>query len=226
MTVPLIVLSVFAVGLGWVGVEEDFPAIGGWIPDWIHHFVGSTIEPIEAVAPVGIATEVVHRFEMIPLVAGIVFGLTGLALGWLIYGWKPPQAGETDRMEAAMHRVRLGWLYEVMRHGFYLDDLYRWTFVKGSVLIAATFAWFDVAIIDGVVNGVGWLGYALSVANRWFDTTVINGSVDLAGNTAIWAGKRLRRVQTGRIQFYLLTAVIAIMVLVGVYLYGTRWLSL
>ena len=32
MTVPLIVLAVFAVGFGWVGIPEDFPLIGGLIP--------------------------------------------------------------------------------------------------------------------------------------------------------------------------------------------------
>ena len=124
-----------------------------------------------------------------------------------------------------MRKVRLGWLYEAMRDRFYFDELYQWTFIKGSILIAAAFAWFDITIIDGAVNGVGWLGRTLSDANRWFDITVVNGTVDLVGNTTTWAGKRLRRVQTGQIQFYLLTTVIAVIVLVGVYLYGTRWLN-
>jgi NADH-quinone oxidoreductase subunit L len=179
MTVPLIVLSIFAMGLGWVGVAEDFPAIGGLFPDWIHQFVISTVEPIEEVEPVAIAPEVVHQFEVIPLVTGVILELGGLALGWLVYGRKPMQPGAVDRVWTAMRRARLGWLYQALRDRFYFDELYQWTFIKGSILIAAAFAWFDITIIDGAVNGVGWLGRTLSDANRWFDITVINGTVDL-----------------------------------------------
>ena len=43
MTLPLIVLAVFAVGAGWVGIPEDFPLIGGLLPNWMHDFVGGTL---------------------------------------------------------------------------------------------------------------------------------------------------------------------------------------
>jgi NADH-quinone oxidoreductase subunit L len=36
MTVPLIVLSVFAIGYGWVGIPEEFPILGGLVPNWFH----------------------------------------------------------------------------------------------------------------------------------------------------------------------------------------------
>ncbi|UCC76360.1 MAG: NADH-quinone oxidoreductase subunit L, partial [Anaerolineales bacterium] len=131
MTVPLIILAIFALGLGWIGIAEDFPVIGGLIPDWVHHFVGSTIEPIEAIEDlpqaVGPTTEEVLEFEVLPLVAGALFGLGGLALGWLIYGRQPLLAGEMDRAEAAMRRMRLGRLYQAMRDRFYFDEIYQAT---------------------------------------------------------------------------------------------------
>ncbi len=51
MTVPLVVLSIFAIGYGWVGIPEGFPVIGGLIPNWFHEFVGSTLAEMPAEAP-------------------------------------------------------------------------------------------------------------------------------------------------------------------------------
>jgi len=44
MTTPLVVLSFFAVGYGWVGIPEHFPVLGGILPNWFHDFVGHTLE--------------------------------------------------------------------------------------------------------------------------------------------------------------------------------------
>ncbi len=43
MTLPLVVLAVFAVSAGWVGIPEHFPVIGGLLPNWFHEFVGGTL---------------------------------------------------------------------------------------------------------------------------------------------------------------------------------------
>jgi hypothetical protein len=46
MTMPLVVLSVFAIAYGWVGIPEHFPAIGGLFPNWFHDFVGHTLAEV------------------------------------------------------------------------------------------------------------------------------------------------------------------------------------
>ena len=44
MTVPLILLSGFAVVAGWAGIPESFPVAGSLVNNnFFHHFVGSTI---------------------------------------------------------------------------------------------------------------------------------------------------------------------------------------
>ena len=95
----------------------------------------------------------------------------------------------------------------------------------GRTLSDACYRFIDTAIIDAFVNLVGRVGTVIAGFNRWFDTTVVNGTVDLVGNVTTWTGKRLRDVQTGQVQSYLLVAVISILTLVGVYLYGTLRLN-
>src|SRR5512138_322601 len=75
MTLPLIVLAVFAIGYGWVGIPEHFPGLGGLIPNWFHEFVGSTLAEMPEAAP----------FSAVPLLTSLVVALGGLLIGWLYY---------------------------------------------------------------------------------------------------------------------------------------------
>ena len=51
MTLPLVILAVFAVAVGWVGIPKTFPLMGGLMPNWFHEFVGGTLlEHPEALA--------------------------------------------------------------------------------------------------------------------------------------------------------------------------------
>jgi len=178
MTVPLIVLAVFAVGLGWAGIPEHFPGLGGRIPNWFHGFVGTTLETAHTAQP---TAEAAPGFAWQPLALGLAFALGGLALGWLVYGWKPVQAGEMDRLERAMRKVWLGWLYDAMRERFYCDRIYQVTFVRGSILLADLFHAFDRRAVDGLVNLAGRVSQAISRASGRFDVHVVDALVNLAG---------------------------------------------
>jgi NADH:ubiquinone oxidoreductase subunit 5 (subunit L)/multisubunit Na+/H+ antiporter MnhA subunit len=115
------------------------------------------------------------------LAISLAFKLGGLGLGWLIYGRRPMRVGETDRVEAAMRRVWLGWLYEAMRDRFYLDEIYQATFVRGSTLLADLFQAFDREAVDGLVNQVGRVGWVISWVGDWFDTHIVDAMVNWAG---------------------------------------------
>jgi NADH-quinone oxidoreductase subunit L len=246
MTAPLVILAAFSVSLGWIGIPENFPVIGGLIPNWLYHFVGSAIEagPLaEHAAETRGAWHVVeasHEFVWQPLAIGLVFKLGAVGLGWLIYGRRPMRIGETDRVEAAMRRVWLGWLYDAMRSRFYLDEMYQATFVRGSTWLADLFHTIDRKVIDGLVNLVGCAGRGISEINNAFDRRVVNPVVDLIGlgtqvfanlinivdleivdsavdgvGDAIRAGGRfIRPIQTGRVQNYSLLAFLMLLAFV------------
>ena len=253
MTIPLVILALFAVSLGWAGIPDNFPVIGPLVPNWVHGFVEKTIEEYVHVehAAVGYLASLAlpeaggHAFNWTPLIIVFCFAMGGLGLGFLVYWkWMPlTRADELDPLERGMRKLGLGFLYEFLRRRAMFDELYQWTFIQGSILIAGAFAWFDHTIIDGIANGIGWLGRTLSnLSYRYVDvaiidaffnlvgqvTTVIasvNGAVDLTGNATTGTGKWLRQIQTGQVQSYLLTAVVAVLLLVGGYLYGTLWLN-
>jgi hypothetical protein len=205
--VPLILLAACAVVLGWISIPEDFPVIGGAIPDWFHHFIASTTGLRH---PAGTATpfqgaRACHRngisewrFGMAlfegkwrairmalfegegrPMTIGVAFTLGGLVLGWLVYGWKPLHAGQKDRLEAGMRKAWLGWLYTGLQKHLYLSQIYQATLARGTVLTASLLHTFDHSVISRLVSLAGSTTQVLSQAGKWFDAHIIHASVSL-----------------------------------------------
>ncbi len=250
MTVPLLILAAFSVVLGWVGIPEHFPVLGGVVPNWFHHFMMSTIESegAHAAAAVPHLAEVVSESApILPLIAGLIAGLGGLTTGWLVYGRKPLVAGQMDPVEAGMRKLGLGFFYEAMRDRFYFDELYAATVVWLSKQLAEVFAWFDRTVVDGLVNGaarlgralsalgnwldthlvdpfvnlMGWLGRGLSALLDWLDQGLVDGLVNLTGQVMTQLGATLRVIQSGNVQDYLWLALLTVVVLVMVFILRT-----
>ena len=199
MTVPLIVLSVFAVGYGWVGIPEHFPVIGGLVPNWLHEFVGGTLaEHPEAV-----------EFSAIPLLTSLIVALGGLGLGWVVY---------RDVRSPAQDRFQI----PLLKNKYYFDELYDRAFVKPAYWFAenVVYRFLDQGVIDGILHIFGPVTDRLGTFIRnYFDLPVINRFFgDGSAEVTYRAGDRLRLVQTGRIQQYLMLALV-VFIAIGAALY-------
>lgn len=95
-------------------------------------------------------------------------------------------------------------VYNLLKRRYYIDDLYNFVFVKGTIGLGYAVAWFDRTIIDGFVNGVAWATRKLGDFVGEFDFGIIDGAVNgIAG--AFVAGSRVfRRAQTGSFGSYAL----------------------
>ncbi|OGO18261.1 MAG: hypothetical protein A2Z14_19695, partial [Chloroflexi bacterium RBG_16_48_8] len=122
MTLPLVVLAFFAVAAGWVGIPEDFPLLGGIIPNWFHEFLsGTLIEHPELI-----------EFNPIPLLTSLLVALGGLFLGWRVY--RTVKAGEPDPLARP-----LGSIYTLLKNKYYFDELYDVIFIRPAYWFAETF---------------------------------------------------------------------------------------
>jgi len=199
MTTPLVILSFFAVTYGWVGIPEHFPALGGLLPNWIHEFVGGTLaEHPEAV-----------EFSWVPLLTSLLVALGGLGLGYVVY--RNVNSPAEDKLQISF-----------LKNKYYFDEIYDFLFVKPAVWVSETLVsvWMDKGLIDGILHifgpatkGVG------TVIRNYFDLPVINRFFgDGSADVTYWFGGKLRAVQTGRIQQYLMFALV-IFIAVGAALY-------
>ncbi len=200
MILPLTVLSFFAIAAGWVGIPEDFPAIGGIIPNWFHDFIsGSLLEHPQAIA-----------FNPVPLLVSIGVALGGLLLGWLVYRRVP--AGGEDPVKKS-----LGPIYSVLRNKYYFDELYSAVIVRPAYWFAETFVyrWIDRRVIDGFLHWVARTSLRIGdFLRNSIDLPIVNGGADYVGEGVKKSGKTFRVIQTGRVQEYLIIG----MVFVGIVL--------
>ena len=206
MTLPLAILAVFSVAAGWVGVPEHFPGLGGLLPNWFHGFVGGTLlEHPEAVA-----------FNAVPLLTSLVVALGGLYLGWLVY--RGTTAGAQDPIQKAVPG-----LHRVLKNKYYFDELYDRIFVQPAYWLAESFtsAWMDRGVIDGFLHWVAMVSGIIGNALRnYIDKPVINGLIgDGTANVVRKFGFTLRGIQTGRIQQYMIGALVTLIFFSALFYY-------
>jgi NADH-quinone oxidoreductase subunit L len=187
ITVPLVVLSVFAVFAGFLNAAaihvEKFA-------DWV--------EPRVAFP------ELVHP-EFSYGAAAISLAVAILGIGIAAYLWFQreelgPFKGLTQRNKAA----RAG--YEFLVNKYYLDALYENVVVasiKGPIATAAY--WVNQHVIDAVINGAGRAARALGkFTYEKLDQKGVDGAVNEVAAITGESGGLLRYLQSGRVQRYAL----------------------
>jgi NADH:ubiquinone oxidoreductase subunit 5 (subunit L)/multisubunit Na+/H+ antiporter MnhA subunit len=209
MTLPLIILAFFAITAGFVGVPPDFPILG-WIfspqVNPFFEFVKYTLLPeIQPPKP---------PFNLIPVATSFLVALGGLWLGYRMYGRKPLEAGQPDPLVALLNRFSPG-LHSTLQNKYYFDELYETLFIKPvqwfSTRVAAPI--IDQGIIDGTLHLIArvsvFIGDFIKNLNMWLIDGVGDGVPELIQDFGVW----FRRLQTGRVQQYLLLVAIAALII-------------
>ncbi len=136
-------------------------------------------------------THVAHRTAMYLsiLIAGlgIVF-----AFGVYMFGWVNP-----DRVASALAPV-----HSFLVNKWYFDELYDATVINGSIAFSKFLAWFDLHVVDGLVNLAAQLGVFASFLIGKFDNAVVDGAVNGLASATTGSGSVLRRLQTGKLYHY------------------------
>jgi NADH-quinone oxidoreductase subunit L len=196
MTAPLIILSVFAIGYGWVGIPEHFPILGGLVPNWFHEFVGGTLaEHPETL-----------EFSGVPLLTSFFVALAGLGLGYFVY--RNVKSPSEDKLQ-----------FGFLKNKYYFDEIYDFLFVKPIYWFSENVVYklLDQTLIDGFLHlfGPSTTGIGSFIRNK-FDLPFINRLIgDGSADVTYWAGGKLTRTQTGRIQQYLILSLVALFVVGG-----------
>ena len=109
-------------------------------------------------------------------------------------------------------------VYSLLFHKYYVDELYGATVINGTTGSARGLWGFDRRVVDGLVNGSGWMTQLGAWASHVFDKYVVDGLVNLVGWVAGEGSFTLRRFQTGLVQNYALLMVAGVFIFLTVYL--------
>lgn len=171
MTLPLVAL---AVGTAVLGIAIGFPPEAGFI----HQFLGPVFEHE------GAAEHAPEAATILTLAAvSVAAGVLGILVGLSMYVRHRPDPAAVSRAA--------GPFYRLLVNKYFVDELYdRRTVEALRAAFGAMWA-FDIHIIDGLANRLGWL--------------------------AAVGGSGLRRAQTGIVGNYALTIVAGLFVILVAY---------
>ncbi len=100
---------------------------------------------------------------------------------------------------------------------WYFDQIYQTVFIKPANWIAETFTslYMDQKVIDGFLHGVARFSLFLGHAFRnYFDKPVINEFLgDGTGSAVKTSGSELRKIQAGRIQYYMIASITMLVII-------------
>jgi NADH-quinone oxidoreductase subunit L len=230
MTIPLMLLAVLSICSGWGGWYQKFvekPDLSAYATAaYVDHESQVAIdEPSHGVDVGHVAEETEHEVQAgaaghgeeshgehdshaahtAAMIMSIFVAGTGILVSYLTYFRKTISA---DAMA-----VKLSRIYVVLYNKYYVDEFYSATFIGVTLLISRICGWFDLHIIDGIVNGVSKLTTRLSFAEGRFDNKVVDGAVNGIANSVIFSGSRMKRIQSGTIQNYLVGLLLGILVI-------------
>lgn len=118
---------------------------------------------------------------------------------------------QTHHEEPALHR----WL----RNDFGIDRFYTIFFLEPSLRLSSLVSRIDGKLIDGLLHFAGYTHVTLAYIAGWLDRAIIDGLANGSGKASLTIGLFARSFVNGKIQSYILWAMIALVVI-------TAWILL
>jgi NADH-quinone oxidoreductase subunit L len=193
--------------LGVLSVFGGLPKI----PEFI-----ATFKPFETFLDPVFSSEATRRVMEAGIHShSIEAGFAVLAFIMVVVGWYTADLMyRQHRLDPARFSTLFGGVaYDLVLNKYYVDEIYDAVIIQPYLALCRACAWFDLHIIDGVVNLAATIAVMLSWLSGLFDTYVVDGLVNFASNETLAIGGRLRRLQTGSINGYLYGILAGVMII-------------
>lgn len=123
------------------------------------------------------------------------FGLFGIAFAFWVFKYRRDKVWVKEGGFLDGYRTVLLNLY-------YVDDFYRAVPIAFTHFLARLCAGIDKIIVDGIVNAQAVITRVIAWVVGRVDYHGVDGAVRGTGEAALELGRRVRRIQTGKIQDY------------------------
>jgi NADH-quinone oxidoreductase subunit L len=206
MTVPLTLLAIGSILAGWLGTPKIWNLGEGLhaFEHWLEPMWGQGFGPAAAL-PGG-----AELSEWLLMGISVAVALAGIAIARYFYIIRTEIPG---RIAAAIRP-----LYNGSFHKWYVDEIYDFLFVNGMGKAGGrALGAFDRTIVDGGVNGAGWLTRFSSRLSIWWDTWIIDGAVRFSSFFVRMLSFPACILQTGRVQGYAFCILVGVLAFLGYY---------
>lgn len=177
MTTPLIILAFFSIAAGYVGLPGAF----GEGVNLFDKYMSPVFREAYKIAP---APAEDATTSIILLVVSGIIALLGVGIAYYMYNLHRNTAPQAARRAS-------GPLYIISLRKWFFDEVYNFVIGTGGAAFGRLLWLFDRTVIDGAVNGTGWV-----------TRTTARG---------------VRRTQTGFVANYALIMAIGLVIVVGLF---------
>lgn len=215
MTVPLIVLALLSLFV-WFSFNPFDSGSGHFLAQWVktpvqaigdasYNYPRTGFETVHEELSPEVFNEEMHHAHYPAMILSLSLTALALLLAVLIYGMRKISADNLER--------RFKWLHNLSYRKWYVDEIYQATFIRGTMIFSRILNWFDAYIVDGIVNGSAKITKFISSVFRLFDTFVVDGLVNFSALITGFAGISLKRLQTGKVQTYIVYVIFSIIII-------------
>ena len=161
MTIPLVVLGIGALLVGFLGLPHVMPITGMHLPSWWSHWMHASVA----------GQPVPEEMHIVNLASGLAFGAMaiGISAAWLLYRNKSTDA-LTDKIPARLYRLA----FDKWR----VDELYAATIVGPIKKVATAVGHVDMAFVDALMTK--WPSFKVRETGQLF-ARLQNGVVQMYG---------------------------------------------
>ncbi|MBZ0178137.1 MAG: NADH-quinone oxidoreductase subunit L [Melioribacteraceae bacterium] len=221
MTVPLIVLSTLSIFIFYTPNPLS-PDAGWFLDEWIS--TPQTVVPQSSAfefmndGTTGTSNEIIHsqiyedamhHAHYPAMFLSLALAGLGIFLAFVFYQWKKISA---DKFAESIKPI-----YQFSLNKWYVDEIYHYTVISGTLAFSKILHWFDAYIVDGIVNGSAALTRLISRISGLIDTYIVDGLVNFTALFSGFMGLSLRRLQTGKVQTYIVFVIFSVFVLLWVF---------
>lgn len=225
MAAPLVVLATLSIFV-WYTPNPIAPSDGWFLKNWVKTPAQVTpaqtrfdfMKPSSEEAKAEVHGEITHSVEYTEtmhwahypaMLLSLGVAGFGILIAFMFYQWK--------KINADKLAEKLKTLYKFSLNKWYLDELYDATAIAGTLGFSSILAWFDNNIIDGIVNGSAYVTRLVSKFSGLFDTYVVDGLVNFTAFFSGFIGLSFRKLQTGKVQTYIVFVVFSIIILLLIF---------
>jgi NADH-quinone oxidoreductase subunit L len=222
MTFPLMALAVGAIVAGFVGIPASL-GVGSTIEKFLEpSFTAQEVRTTEAaVAESGsvrpqadheeTGEHVSENVERGLMVFSLAIAICGILLARKFYVTDPGIAERLKERWSGAHRV--------LSNKYYVDEAYDATVIDGTFAAGRGLWAVDRNVVDGMVNGSGWLTLIGAWISGLADRSIVDGIVNLIGRICEEGSFWFRKLQTGLVQNYALLMLFGVFAFVSIYLF-------
>ena len=217
ITIPLIILSVMAIGAGFLNLPVGF--LTGNTTSWQERF-GHYVEPVATYFPAiahGTPSWTLAIFSTLVALTGV-----GLAAHYFFIKVNAQSPAATELANGLTSKNKIAKAgHTVLKQKYYLDHLYTDIIANGTKGPVADAAyWTNQKGIDGVVNQVGKQATkSATFVYEKIDQNLVDGAVNLSGRASEGLGETTRTiVQRGKVHQYAAIMFAATTILAGLFI--------